>query len=268
MKTPRTRVIARAFSLVEMLVASAVLSFLLLILVGLANQSSQVWSTGTKQNEHRRKARSTLDFIGREMKLATMAVDGGSSLRFVIYNQSNTALTTLGPNAVFWQAPVATDTSAGDLAEVGYFVQWDSDLKQSNLCRLLINPSDSTHYLIYTSPGSWITNALLQQVAPGTKASGYQGLFLENVLGLWVKAYKADGTDYGTDSGSVANKNKLPAYVDVSLVFLDSRTAKRLQNPIPPSETQTPENYISLLPVSLKSGATHASVRVILDNNR
>ncbi len=268
MKTPQTRTFESAFSLVEMLVATAILSFLLLILISLTSQSSQVWSTGTKQGEHRQKARSTLDFIGREMRLATVAVDGGGSLRFVIYNQTNPGISTLNPHAVFWLAPVATETSMGDLAEVGYFIRWDTELKQSNLCRMLVNPSDTAHYLIYTSPENWITDALLLQVAPGTKASGYQGLFLENVLGLWVKAYRADGTDYGTDSSSSSNRNKLPAYVDISLVFLDSMTAKRLQNPIPPKESQSPEDYIAALPISLKSGATRASLRVILDNNR
>ena len=39
------------------------------------------------------------------------------------------------PQAAFWQAPVASDRSRGDMALVGYFVQWVSQFADGRRCR-------------------------------------------------------------------------------------------------------------------------------------
>lgn len=256
-----------AFSLVEILAAVAVLSLVMLILVGLSDQVSRVWSKGLSQNQHRNRARAALTFMSRELSQAMVSPDANdTALQFVI----NPAKVTLNyPNSVFWQAPVATDSSSGNLAEVGYFIQRDGS--RANLCRLLVNPTDTANFLIYDAadPTKWASDAILTAVAPATKGTRYRGLFLENVLGLWVQAYNKDGTVYSGNSRLTTPINTLPAYVKISLVFLDENCAKRVTGQAPlATATDTPDGFISNLPTSLRSGASVATFTVALKNYR
>lgn len=267
---PRIRRPRGAFTLIELLTAVAVLIILTLLLANIASQAGNVWAAGESQNQHRQRARAVLDFMSAELSRATLAVNPARlSLQFVINPANNPVIGTdyLNRDAVFWQAPVATDTTAGDLAEVGYFVKWDGN--QANLCRLFVNPSDS-NYLIYSNPTTWVSDSLLASAAPGDKASQYQGLFLENVLGLWVAAYNADGSAYQGDSRSASNT--LPALVRISLALIDANAAKRLQDPASIrnlcASAPTANDFVASLPPPLKKGVSVVENVVYLNQGR
>jgi prepilin-type N-terminal cleavage/methylation domain-containing protein len=269
-----------AFTLVEMLTAVAVLLILGLVLVGITSQAAKLWTQGEGQIQYQERARVALDFIGKELKHAVLATNGNnSSLEFVV-NPSSVSATYSYPNSIFWQAPIATDSSAGDLAEVGYFVQWNGT--QANLCRFFVNPSDTNgNYLIYqlpyTQPEQWVTDSVIAKVAPATQASQYQGLFLNNVLSFWVAALNVDGTAYGGDSRAPAIINAtpqhlLPAQVEISLVFLDASSAARITTSMAAAikslstSTASAQLFVKQLPVAIRSGARVATLLVNLDN--
>jgi hypothetical protein len=143
---------------------------------------------------------------------------------------------------------------------MGYFVKWDTSpvgepLPQ--LCRFFVNPSSTDangaivqnpNYLIFDpNPTRWLSGTLIEAVAPATKASGYLGLFGENVVGLWVRSYGLDGkelprsfdsrTGYtcefkATDAAGMkltwTEKRYLPAKVQISIAQVDSHYAHRL----------------------------------------
>lgn len=254
------------FSLVEILAAIAVLLLVMLILVGLSDQMSRVWSKGLSQNQHRNRARSALTFMGRELRQTVVSPDSTDTALQLIINP--TSVTLNFPNSIFWQAPVATDTTNGNIAEVGYFIRRDGN--RANLCRMLVNPTD-TNFLIYdnANPDKWVSDSMLDLVAPATKASQYRGLFLENVIGLWVKAYNKDGTPYLGNSRQTTPVNQLPACIKISLVFLDETSAKRATSPVPlAGASDTPETFINNLPTVLKAGASVATFTVALKNYR
>lgn len=260
---PRSRA---GFSLVEILAAMAVLSLVMLILVGLSDQMSRVWTKGLSQNQHRNRARSALTFMGRELRQAIVSPDTSDTALQLVINP--TSVTLNFPHSIFWQAPVATDSSSGNIAEVGYFIRRDGN--RANLCRMLVNPTD-TNYLIYdaSNPDKWVSDSVLDLVAPATKVSQYRGLFLENVLGLWVQAYNKDGTAYFGNSRKTSPVNQLPACIKISLVFLDETSAKRVSSPVPlASATDTPETFINTLPAAIKGGASIATFTVALKNYR
>lgn len=196
------------------------------LLSGISEQVTQIWTRGESQNQHRVRARVALQLIGREMKQALVPLDATNmkGFQFVI----NSPTVSAGyPDSVFWQAAVAKDKSSGDIAEVGYFIRWTAG--EADLCRFYV-PSGNSSYLIYNLPAAWVTDALLEQVAPATQASSYQGLFLQNVVGFWVIAYAANGTAYVGTYDSRTNGNLLPAYVDVSLALLDDNSSARMKN--------------------------------------
>lgn len=245
------------FTLVEMLVATAVLCLLVVLLFQIANQTSSAWILNEGQIERRENGRAILSSITAEMQCTLLSSAGRSDLQFIV-NPNQLSADRKNYSAVFWQAPIATDRRLGDIAEVGYFVKWDTSVPaapKSQLCRLFINPVDATSptlkanplFLIYEKPNEWVDADVLDQVAPADKQSSYAGLFSENVLGLWVRCLAPDGqtitkTASGvafpagsfdsrqgyTWAGGVQPANSLPAAVEIGLALIDSRAANRV----------------------------------------
>ncbi len=256
------------FTLVEMLVAISVLLLIMILLVSITSQAGKVWSRGESQNQYRQRARAALDYIGQELRVATLPLDRDKiDYQFQI-NPAGLAVEYSCRDSIFWQAPIATSSVQGGLAEIGYFVQWDLATHQANLCRYFVNP-DNSNYAIYNNPTSWVTDALMNAVAPATKASGYQGLFLENIIGIWVNATNVDGTSY---DGNPQLTKKLPAYVEISIVGIDSKSANRMVAANQYSTVQGMYDktdaaaFVAALPASVKNAATTVRLKVSLDN--
>lgn len=210
-----------AFSLVEVMVGMAVLAILIVLFGQMLSKASQVW-TQTESNKSRmQNARAIADTIGGELKSALVPVNrlDSGSLQFVV----NPVLSPdyLNRDAIFWQAPVANVNTAGDVAEIGYYVKWDvSNPKnpKSQLCRFFVDaltsvpaavgdPAPGSCFKIYSAPNNWIDENILDIVAPGTGA-GYRGLFAENVLGLWIKCVDFGGNDITLDCTGAAFPNE------------------------------------------------------------
>lgn len=267
----------------------SILSILSLVLVSLSSQVGQVWTRSQDQNEYRMHARVMLDYMGRELRCAALATNrnavsaaGKPTLQFLIDPGVGSAYSY--PDNIFWQAPIATDDkSRGVMAEVGYFIRWDGN--QPSLCRYFVNPSDTANYLIYTAAsGQWIPSSgspgSLDNVAPSDQAHNYQGLFLENVLGLWVQAYpdpNISTTVYPNPyNSSSVSSHPLPAYVVISIAVLDASDAVRLQNNSTTATTikslssasTSPQTFVASLPGLLKKEVNIVSIKVALNNYR
>ncbi|PTX99518.1 hypothetical protein DB346_16915 [Verrucomicrobia bacterium LW23] len=243
-----------AFTLIELLVGVTVLAVMVVLLSQLVIYSENVWHMTEAKKEQLQTARALSDFMGRELQSALLPINRPSQtdLQFVV-NPTAVTSTYRNRDAFFWQTPLASDPSLGDVAEVGYFVRWDTSVPSNPralLCRFYLNPT-SPDYKIHTEPAAWISDALLNTAAPAVQTGGdnsYLGLFAENVIGLWVECLDSSGkviakNDAGqpfagasfdsrqgyTDSnGVVKTRGALPVAVDLSLVLMDSRTARRL----------------------------------------
>ena len=221
---------AAGFTLVEVLVSTAVLMLLVVIMSQVTRSIASSWTAGSGNSERRQNVRALGDFIGQELRSATLPVDPGApppNLQFVL---NPAPVTARYPSALFWQAPVATDSSGGDLAEIGYFVRWvtSGSVPRAQLCRFFVNQGGA-NYLIDTN-AAWVTDALLQTVAPADSASGYVGLFAENVIGFWARCLQSDGTEIAAASAQYDSRvtHALPASVEISLVLIDSPSASRM----------------------------------------
>ena len=288
-----------SFSLVEVLASMAILSIILVVLTGMASSLMTTWQMWQAKNERRTVAQTVLERMAYDLRQVTLPSSRSTNnLQFVI-NPSGVTAAYRYPQAIFWQTPVATDgalpTSAGNLAVVGYFVQWINGAPC--LSRVIINPSSTNYYDIYTNPSSWMTDAILQTNAPATAASGYVGLLADDVLGLWVQALDSSGNPIQQSSG-VAGENfdsrlsytytsfaytgasgglglmatnlapALPARVQIAIVVVDSRTARRLTGSEKPSTTLTGnfwgdvQNFYTNLPPIIQKGAEIRSTTV------
>ncbi|TLD70695.1 prepilin-type N-terminal cleavage/methylation domain-containing protein [Phragmitibacter flavus] len=237
----------KGFTLVEIMVASGVLGLLLISLAQVASTVADTWSSGHARAERRQHGRAIVDFIGKELRSAALPVhrevlSGKADLQFML-NPTQVSSELKNPHALFWQAPVATDTGHGSLAKLGYFVRWDGN--KPMLCRLFINPNDS-NYLIYDEEkiGSWM-NAGISQSGTPTLQNGWVGLFAENVLGFWARCLDRNGQPITQTGGEGLFDSRvsytstvegeattyqapvLPFSVEISIVMVDSRSASR-----------------------------------------
>ncbi|MDE1171803.1 MAG: hypothetical protein PW734_11445 [Verrucomicrobium sp.] len=266
----------RAFSLVEMLAALAAYSVILLLLAQLASQAGKLWKRGADQDACRLRARVMLSYVARELRTAAVPFQKGATNSFQFLVDPPAAGGRGYPDSVFWQAPIATETSAGEMAEVGYFVRWDGG--RARLCRFFANPS-APQYLLSSFPAEWLTPGLLAEGAPADAASRYRGLFLENVLGFWVRAYAADGTTplpNPYDSRNAPDPaHPLPASVELSVAFVDEATAERLRVRKETGQVETLARsaqdlprFLAALPPWVRQAANGSTLRVSMDNYR
>ena len=268
------------FSLLELLVATAVFVALALILVSIASRLSSFWQVGIAHNERRSSALTAFSRMARDLRFAAQPANPSSTNLQLVINPSNLGNTYKLPQAAFWQAPVAVDRSRGNMALVGYFVQWVNETSGQvpKLCRLLV---DSNYQM--QKPSDFVSDGLIASSAPATKTAGYAGQLAENVLGLWLQPLDQQRNPITIDSKSVAFPNgefdstkgyavsftnsatttfasALPASLEVVLVTVDARTAKRLSGTEKPgarnADIWTDVNaFYNSLPQSVKEGA-------------
>ncbi len=292
----------RGFTLLELLVATAVFVGLALILVSIAASLSSFWQLGIAHNERRSSALSAFSRMARDLRFASLPPDSAATNFQLVINpaglQTGQGTSYLLPQAAFWQAPVSSGPVStniapvgGNLALVGYFVQWVSETNgpvtnfSPKLCRLVID-SSSTNYQ-FAKPSDWVSDSLIANNAPATKASGYNGQLAENVLGLWIRPLdqrkdpilndakavafsggqfdSARGYTVGLTNASGTLETKvfapaLPASLEVALVSVDARTAKRLSGDEKPGPRTADmwgdvNAFYNALPQEIKQGA-------------
>lgn len=250
------------FTLIELMVATAVFLILVLVLASISNQATSTWSRNESKSDLRESARAAVNLIASEMRQAALPVYRGdqAGLQFVI-NPPALSASFKNRDAVFWQAPIATSRSEGSLAVVGYFIRKEG--RVSKLCRLLVNPDDDD-YTLRDGTGAWLSDALLDAKAPATEASDLRGIFLENVPGMWVTAYSDATTPYATYDSRVAQK--LPARVEISLALLDKTGADRVargQVNLPEaSACATLGDFMELIPASVQANIQTVTINV------
>ncbi len=234
----------QAFSLVELLTALSVFALLIVILGAVAQNVSNVWVMTQKRTSRQQSARVILDFITRDLQCALPPIvpNNTASLQ-MIHNPQKPPTSILNTkygsgHTLFWQAPASVNTSQGDIAVLGYFIRWTPDHK-ANLCRLFVTPRDVNYYLIHQQPGkAWLSDTILDNMAPADNTNKYLGLMSENVVGLWFEPLDAYGQtisgDFNSRSGYTDSKGvslppgSLPRSIRVSIATIDARSAARL----------------------------------------
>lgn len=241
------------FTLIELLVSVAILCFVVLVLAGVMGAGSSIWQKGLSDTQHRQRARAALDFIGEELKKARLPHDRTKqdSLRFEINPVVAQDLTLNNRDSIFWQAPIASEKSQGDLATLGYFVRWDG--VQPALYRFFLNPSSVSY--VRSDPNKSVSSV--------TDWDSYQ--FLDDVAGLWINAYnRNDLTNALPLPFDSRVTHRLPAIVEITIVMIDSVHAKRLTSQ--PAVAVSAQSFIDNLPAEVRPGATQVSLKIHLEN--
>lgn len=210
-----------AFTLIEMLVATAILLIIVVMLGAMTSHVSRMWTEINGQSQRRTIGRALLQFMARDIQQARLSVPSwqygpspdaayfyptfagsgsNGTLQFLVNDLAVTGTACMNPCSVFWQAPVAENSTQGNIAEVGYFVQWDTTTTpgkpKAYLCRYYVDATSTSgtapYFGIYSSgTDAWVsgTSPLMSAtaVAPATPSHSYSGWLADNVIGLWVR---------------------------------------------------------------------------------
>lgn len=131
----------RAFTLVEMLVAVSLVTYLMIILFSATDAASRAWRDGQARTDAYQNGRTTLEIMAREITPAVV----DTRMQFVVAPGkiiANAGAPLVDPKApaLLWMAPLGED---GGLRCVGYYLQRDEERKFFRLKRLLTGPEEA-----------------------------------------------------------------------------------------------------------------------------
>lgn len=249
----------RGFSLMEMLVAAAVLVMLLTLVLSIVSQTSSVWRSSSQKIAAFQGARAGFERLIRQLSQATLntywAYDNPNQpMKYVrqseLHFRSGPKLLGTSSHAIFFQAPASrTDdqNSYGGLERLlngcGFFIDYtDEEVPSSlqgrvksqqrfRLMQWIQNTEDLQVYNPAASTDAWYQNAR-QEALP----------IADNVIALilWPKlsdndsstAGWTDSYDYDSRAGTLASQpikmNQLPPIVNATMVAIDSASSERL----------------------------------------
>lgn len=137
-----------AFTLAELLVATAITSLLLLGMTGIFDQSMKAWRFSSRRADAEREVRATLSLIQRDFSGLIVQ----SNLPIVRLTNASSPLVNFsqtpslgGSTAVFFLTTSGSAGEAADVAGVGYYLAWATNQEGKtnfNLYRYFLRPSN------------------------------------------------------------------------------------------------------------------------------
>ncbi|HNR94552.1 MAG TPA: prepilin-type N-terminal cleavage/methylation domain-containing protein [Kiritimatiellia bacterium] len=225
-----------AFTLVELLVAMAVLAVIIMMMARIFSESTRAFDLGSKIADQNLKGRMVLDFMAREISQAVADEVMGfrlDSKDIELYADSarpedGDALyfVTLSENAL-----IDEDSDVHRNArEVVYYVTNMVDSSSG-----ISKPLEGRYRLMRAMRGKQDSIACYQTNAWWI-ANGKSGasVLAENVAGFQVWCYTEPGAPAISDYDSTGSKpeqiNQLPMWIEISLMIFDEKDAEHMAN--------------------------------------
>jgi prepilin-type N-terminal cleavage/methylation domain-containing protein len=253
------------FSLLELLVAMAVFSVLLVLTLNVIERAGSLSAGSMAKMESTRVARECLDLIHRDLSSVMLPYNRTStkSLQLLV-SPSKLDAAYANPHSLFWQAPLSRDFNKGTLPLVGYFVQRSMGATPEDnrfqLRRLFVEESNREDYSLLSTKADWYRELAPDFAASGGAAvsedsdatSGYKGWVADGVLGLWIRCLESPETPitknaagentgfsfdsrqaYQSSTGNYSiNFSALPPFIEIGLVTCSPSDVRRI-NTIP-----------------------------------
>lgn len=138
------RLVLAGFSLIELLVAVAVLSIMLLMLAEMTGTVADTWAKGEARIESYQSARAALELMTREMTPAVV----DTRTQFVVAKDvdlGQAGARNVAPDSpvILWMAPLGEQ---GDLRCVGYYLYRDEERQFYRLKRIYVRSDNEDGY--------------------------------------------------------------------------------------------------------------------------
>ena len=222
-----------AFSLVELLVAMAVLTTLLVMLVGVVDSATKLWRMNENRVETLREARVAMHLLSGELR--TILASTNPNYFFLDTNSSNSKLgflTLLSFNA-------QETNSKSDLCAVGYFLAKGkvSDLDASasttwNLYRYFLESNETFKRLSNNpaNPGFWPSSEM-------TPSGNHVEILARNVRAFRVRAFQEGSGNWSAWTPST--NQPLPQLLEVEMEVMNTEATKRLSGELDGVDAQS-----------------------------
>jgi len=188
-----------SYTLVEMIVAMAVLGILSALLFTVLNETSNAINSTVGRAASYTDARTIMDQINRELQ------ESVSDTRFQCFFGAT--------NELHFLATIDNNTGH-DECEVGYCFTNHALLKS------MVFANDTTNWDVTTVSTNWY-------LTPSTANANYYTQILTNVYDVSWKFFDVSGGPVAAPYQFFANSNTLPAYVVTTIKFYDEQDARR-----------------------------------------
>lgn len=227
--------------MIELLVAMAVLSLLVVLLFGLVDSATKLWRDNENRVDAFREARSALAVITSDLSSLSASANPNFFSLFPVGNAASDADTN---GLYFLTLLPPTAQAAGnksDLCAVGYFRRWtfqNDGFGQTNAA----DPTRKGYHLFRSFYGSDLTYSNLLSGTPPLRdlqqpsAAGAIApeILARNILGLEFRCFETNAA-YTTNTSLPAYRkwtynvnNPLPQMIEVRLTAISDETAKKL----------------------------------------
>lgn len=247
----------RAFSLLEVLTATAVLALLVGLLLSIVTGVINSWQRVEGQRANQQSLRVAIERISSDLAamLRPALETDQESFQLLINPPGLDELDH--PTSAFWQATVSVSGVSSDIGIVGYFVRVRQDDSGVDTCLYRLSVESSGGAPAFRPTESWIDDAVIAEHAPATgpDAASLKGAMAHGIVGIWFTPY------IGNDIASVPFDSRIdgfPTAIAVGLVALDPRTLQRVNGPSElaiSSSTTSPEDFVNSLPAAIRQGA-------------
>lgn len=235
------------FTLLELLVATTVLSLMLLFLFSVFDQSTKAWQAGERKIDAFREARAALFMVRRDLSGALISKHSP-----MVFNRLNDdipfsgalAPPSTGSNLFFLtRLPLNAQgaNNASSLCSVGYYVAWmrsavGSDQASNfsfNLIRYFIPSGAPTstngtgaHLLQFIKSGSdpGSVNTLFPRV--GSAVAPENEVLARNIIKFDLVPYSENGSGLAPSPAGVLDE--IPSLMEITLVVINHATAAKL----------------------------------------
>jgi len=236
-KTKILRNRTRGFTLVEILIGTAIVLFMVAMLGQILSSTQSIWRSSESRTDPFRDSRAALELMSRQLSLATMTIPATSSKAPVlalrnIYSQGGSDPDGPAHNQqVYVLAPIS-NSSKSDICAVGFYCSWNS-AKHAYILRRHFLDSDAT-FAQLTKAGLPVGAGPIAADKIFLPTNPLQPPNQDEDLAAYVWDLKIVPYEY---SGGVLNPNtnypieyntSLPQYIEISFKAMSPQTANKL----------------------------------------
>lgn len=246
-----------SFTLIEVLVSMAVLSFIMLILAQMIAMVSQAWSEGISRADNFTKSRAMLDLVASDLQHAVIRPDLPIFQTNGVYNTTVGGFAGGGYSASFFTGvpgiPSNSTTPVRDISCVSYDIVTTTDADKIKLRRFdLAVPWNSAGNIPFQ--GSLDTPLADKNLTPRDMAPG--------VVGFEFTFRRADGTISTTYTGY--NSANPVVAVGVTIAVIGNQALTQLSPSNPVSDPASIQNSLSN---DIANATSITSVKALWDSN-
>ncbi|MCE9587813.1 MAG: prepilin-type N-terminal cleavage/methylation domain-containing protein [Verrucomicrobia bacterium] len=217
----------RGFTLVEVLVACAILSLLVVLLASVFSAAQTQFTMVDSGSRQRLDAAAMLEVIAGDLRAAVQSpvqnfetgnpatpTNDARQLQMLV-NPTNLPTELRNAGSIFWTT--SRGTTLGGTSLVGYFLRWETAAGSARpvLCRYFVSGGGVENRLQIlrgqaTNNTVWVNDSNVTAVAPANANNGYQGWVADGVLAIYIRVLDPEGRPISNYARAPINVTYIP----------------------------------------------------------